>query len=70
MIYDKYAPPVYVEIEQPEEIVVQPLQSKVTFVASENQTESEKFLASLRSLGKTLGKPKKKKKKPQCKQNN
>jgi hypothetical protein len=71
MIYDKYSPPVYVEIEQPEEIVVQPLQSKVTFVASENKTESEKFLANLRSLGKTLGKPKKsrKKKKPQCKQN-
>ena len=66
MIYDKYIPPVYVEIEQPEEIVVQPLQSKVTFVTNDNKTESEKFLASLRSLGKTLGKPKKKKKKPQC----
>jgi hypothetical protein len=66
MIYEKYIPPVYVEIEQPEEIVVQPLQSKVTFVT--NNEDSEKFLASLRSLGKTLGKPKKKKKKPQCKQ--
>ena len=70
MIYDKYCPPVYAEIEQPQEIVVQPLQSKVTFVANDNHNESEKFLASLRSLGKTLGKPKKsrKKKKPQCKQ--
>lgn len=68
MIYDKYCPPVYVEIEQPEEIVVQPLESRVTFVTSDQQTESEKFLASLRSLGKTLGQPKKsrKKKKPQC----
>jgi ABC-type hemin transport system substrate-binding protein len=69
MIYDKYCPPVYVEIEQPEEIVVQPLQSRVTFVTKRENEDSEKFLASLRSLGKTLGKPKKsrKKKKPQCK---
>jgi len=72
MVYDKNPAPVYVEpkIEQPEEWVVEPIQSRVRFVKTDDkELEKQQFLAKLKATSKTLGKAKKprKKKATQCK---